>query len=32
MMLSPDGVAPGVSASLNLPLHDKVQKISSGNG
>ena len=33
-MLSPDGVAPirmvGVSASVNLPLHHKVQKFSSG--
>jgi len=33
-MLSPDGVAPirmvGVSASVNLPLHPKVQKFSSG--
>ena len=35
-MLSPDGVAPirmvGVSASVNLPLHHKVQKFSSGTG
>ena len=35
-MLSPDGVAPsqmvGVSASVNLPLHPKVQKFSSGTG
>jgi len=34
--VSPDGVAPsrmvGVSASVNLPLHHKVQKFSSGNG
>ena len=33
---SPDGVAPsrmvGVSASVNLPLHHKVQKFSSGTG
>jgi len=33
-LLSPDGVAPsrmvGVSASVNLPLHHKVQKFSSG--
>ena len=32
--VSPDGVAPsqmvGVSASVNLPLHHKVQKFSSG--
>ena len=32
----PDGVAPsrmgGVSASVNLPLHHKVQKFSSGTG
>ena len=32
----PDGVAPsqmvGVSASVNLPLHHKVQKFSSGAG
>jgi len=32
----PDGVAPsrmvGVSASVNLPLHHKVQKLSSGTG
>ena len=35
-MLSPDGVAPSrmvsVSASVNLPLHHKVQKFSSGTG
>jgi len=38
-MVSPDGVAPsqmvGVSASVNLPLHHKVQKFqkfSSGTG
>ena len=35
-LLSPDGVAPsrmvGVSASVNLPLHHKVQKFSSGTG
>jgi len=35
-MVSPDGVAPsrmvGVSASVNLPLHRKVQKFSSGTG
>jgi len=34
--VSPDGVAPswmvGVSASVNLPLHHKVQKFSSGTG
>ena len=33
---SPDGVAPsrmiGVSASVNLPLHHKVHKFSSGTG
>jgi len=33
-LVSPDGVAPsrmvGVSASINLPLHHKVQKFSSG--
>ena len=33
-LVSPDGVAPsrmvGVSASVNLPLHHKVQKFSSG--
>ena len=33
-LLSPDGVAPsqmvGVSASVNVPLHDKVHKFSSG--
>ena len=32
--ISPDGVAPiqmdGVSASVNLPLHHKVHKFSSG--
>jgi len=32
----PDGVAPswmvGVSASVNLPLHHKVRKFSSGTG
>ena len=35
-LLSPDGVAPSrmvsVSASVNHPLHDKVQKFSSGTG
>jgi len=35
-MVSPDGVAPsrmvGVSASVNLPLHHKVQKFSCGTG
>jgi len=35
-LLSPDEVAPsrrvGVSASVNLPLHHKVQKFSSGTG
>ena len=35
-MVSPDGVAPSrmvsVSASVNLPLHHKVQKFSSGIG
>ena len=35
-LLSPDGVAPSrmviVSASVNLPLHHKVQKFSSGTG
>jgi len=35
-LLSPDGVAPsrivGVSASVNLPLHHKVQKFSSCTG
>ena len=35
-MVSPDGVAPsrmvGVSASVNLPLHHKVKKFSSGTG
>jgi len=34
--VSPDGVVPsrtvGVSASVNLPLHHKVQKFSSGTG
>jgi len=34
--VSRDGVAPsrmvGVSASVNLPLHHKVQKFSSGTG
>jgi len=34
--VSPDGVAPsrmvGVSASVNLPLHHKVQNFSSGTG
>ena len=34
--MSPDGVAPirmvDVSASVNLPLHHKVQKFSSGTG
>jgi len=33
-MVSPDGVAPsrivGVSAAVNLPLHHKAQKFSSG--
>ena len=33
-LVSPDGVAPsqmvGVFASVNLPLHHKVQKFSSG--
>jgi len=36
VLVSPDGVAPsqmvGVSASVNLSLHRKVQKFSSGNG
>ena len=36
MVTSPDRVAPirmvGVSASVNLPLHHKVQKFSSGTG
>ena len=36
LVLSPDGVAPsrmvGVSAAVNLPLHHKVQKFSSGTG
>jgi len=35
-MVSPDGVAPsrvvGVFASVNLPLHHKVHKFSSGTG
>jgi len=35
-MVSADGVTPSrmvsVSASVNLPLHHKVQKISSGTG
>jgi len=35
-MVSPDGVAPSrmvsISASVNLPLHHKVQKFSSGTG
>jgi len=35
-LVSPDGVAPsrmvGVSASVNLPLHHKVQKFSNGTG
>jgi len=35
-LVSPDGVAPswmvGVSASVNLPLHDKVQRFSSRTG
>jgi len=35
-LISPDGVASirmvGVSASVNLPLHHKVQKFSSGTG
>jgi len=35
-LLSPDGMVPsqmvGVSASVNLPLHPKVQKFSSGTG
>jgi len=34
-LVSPDGVAPslmvGVSASVNLPLHYKVQRFSSGS-
>jgi len=33
-LVSPDGVAPsemvGVSASVNLPLHHRVQRFSSG--
>jgi len=36
LVTSPDEVAPiqivGVSASVNLPLHHKVQKFSSGTG
>jgi len=36
VLISPDGVAPsrtvGVSASVFLPLHHKVQKFSSGTG
>jgi len=36
LVTSPDGVAPsrmvGVSASVNLSLHHKVQKFSSGTG
>jgi len=35
-LVSPDGVAPsrmvGESACVNLPLHHKVQKFSSGTG
>jgi len=35
-LVSPDGVTPsqmvGVSVSVNLPLHHKVQKFSSGTG
>ena len=35
-LLSPDGVTPSrmisVPASVNLPLHHKVQKFSSGTG
>ena len=35
-LVSPDGVASsrmvGVSVSVNLPLHHKVQKFSSGTG
>jgi len=35
-LVSPDGVAPSwmvcVSASVNIPLHHKVQKFSSGTG
>jgi len=35
-LVSPHGVAPsrmvGVSASVDLPLHHKVQKFSSGTG
>ena len=35
-MVCPDGVAPSrmvsVSASVNLPLHHKFQKFSSGTG
>jgi len=36
VLVSPDGVAPtrmvSVSAFVNLPLHHKVQKFSSGTG
>jgi len=36
VLVSPDGVVTsrfvGVSASVNLPLHHKVQKFSSGTG
>jgi len=36
LVTSPDGVVPirmvGMSASVNLPLHHKVQKFSSGTG
>jgi len=36
LVTSPDGVVPsqmvGVSASVNLPVHHKVQKFSSGTG
>jgi len=35
-LVTPDGVAPsqmvGASASVNLPLHHKVQRFSSGTG
>ena len=31
-LLSPDGVAPSVSASVNLPLHHKVQRFSTDTG
>jgi len=35
-LVSPDGVAPswmvGVSASVNIPLRHKVQKLSAGTG